>query len=408
MSRQVIAPQGYVLGDGTTAGKVASERWKRWRWAGIVTILVVGSLLAMALFSPATSEQRMGIDNPGPNGAMALAEVLKGKGVDVRGVSTLDEADKLLDDTTTLVIATFGYLSWEQIESINRYGGPVVWLQLDNFTVGEIDVDLSYEYDYTQPDERATLAAECSAATPARAHSVSVLDARIAVWEGNTDLTLCFTGGSSDTGAYLLKERANQGDVVLISDPTMFTNEHVTRAGNAALALGILGTTQRVVWYTGDAYDYTTLGGNDDDASEYFEPTAPGWLAPAMLAGVLTLVLAALWQGRRFGSLVTEPLPLVVKASEATRGRARLYRRSGARDHALAALRAGAASRMASRLAVPRTAAREELIAAIAAASGRDGAEVKHLLFDATTHDDAAMVDLVRRIDALESEVDPT
>jgi hypothetical protein len=404
----MVAPQGYVLGDGTTAGQVASERWRRWRWAGIVSLIVLGSVVAMTLLAPRGSADPLAIDNPGPEGAMALAEVLNAHGVDVRGVDTLQDAHEQLDGEGTLVIATYAFLTAEQVDSIAAYPGPVVWLEPDSYTLEEIDPALSATWDYDVPeDQRLNISSGCTLPTPARAKSVNASPSRIVVVTGTPGFVVCFGTEGVDSGVYMHQERAGKEPAVLIADSGIFTNEHVAKGGNAALAIGTLGSRERLVWYTGAAWDDTTLT-SEQGASDYYEPTAPGWLAPAMLAAVLTALLAALWQGRRFGALVTEPLPLIVRASEATQGRARLYRRGGARDHALAALRAGAATRMASRLALPRSASPEELVAAVASASGRSTGEVRSLLFDATARDDAAMVDLVRRIDALESEVDPT
>jgi len=105
---------------------------------------------------------------------------------------------------------------------------------------------------------------------------------------------------------------------------------------------------------------------------------------------------------------MTEPLPVVVPASEATRGRARLYRRGRAFGHAAAALRAGSARRLAQRLGLGPHANREAIITAVAAASTKDAATVDFLIFGPPPRDEAAMLDLVRRLDALESEVDPT
>lgn len=404
----MIAPPGYVLGDGTTAGQVASERWRRWRWAGMVSLIVLGSVVAMTLLAPSGSNAPLAIDNPGPDGAMALAEVLKAQGIDVRAVDTLQDAHEQLDGAGTLVIATYSFLTWDQVASIADYPGPVVWLEPDSYTLEEIDPALSATWDYDVPeDQRLNISSGCALPTPARAASVNASPSRIVVVTGTPGFVVCFGTEGVDSGVYVHQERTGKESAALIADAGIFINEHVAKAGNAALAVGLLGTRDRLVWYTGAAWDDTTLS-SEQGASDYYEPTAPPWLAPAMLAAVLTALLAALWQGRRFGSLVTEPLPLVVRASEATQGRARLYRRSGARDHALAALRAGAATRLASRLALPRSASKEELIAVVASASSRSSAEVRALLFDATARDDAAMVDLVRRIDALESEVDPT
>src|SRR5690606_41722785 len=54
---------------------------------------------------------------------------------------------------------------------------------------------------------------------------------------------------------------------------------------------------------------------------------------------IVVVVLLAWWQGRRLGPLVTEPLPVVVRASETVEGRGRLYRSRRARDRAAEALR---------------------------------------------------------------------
>lgn len=404
----VVAPKGYVLGDGTTATQVATERWRRWRWASIVTLIVVGSLVAMAYLAPGGSDAPLAIDNPGPEGAMALAEVLRNQGVDVRPASTLSEAHELLDGDATLVIATYLFLDIPQIDSIAAYQGPTVWLEPDSYALESINSALSYTADYDAPeDQRLTVSAGCTVATPQRAGAVNATPARIAVITGTPGLTVCFVSEGIDAGVYVHQARSGQEPVMILADPSVVMNDYIAESGNAALAIGMLGTRDRVVWYTGSEWDDTTLS-SEQGASDYYAPVSPPWLAPAMLAAVLAALIAAVWQGRRFGALVTEPLPLIVRASEATRGRARLYRRGGARDHALAALRAGAAQRMASRLAMPRTSSPDALVAAIAAATGRDGAEVRSLMYDARPTDDAAMVDLVRRIDALEGEVDPT
>ena len=64
----------------------------------------------------------------------------------------------------------------------------------------------------------------------------------------------------------------------------------------------------------------------------------------------LTVILIALWKGRRIGPLVAEDLPVVVRASETVEGRGRLYRSRRARDRAAQALRTATIQRM-----LPRT-----------------------------------------------------
>ena len=67
----------------------------------------------------------------------------------------------------------------------------------------------------------------------------------------------------------------------------------------------------------------------------------PGWVTPVMLLLVRRLRRRRVWRGRRFGPLVVENLPVVVRAGETREGRARLYQRSSARLRAADALRIG-------------------------------------------------------------------
>ncbi|MNW56635.1 hypothetical protein D3C74_343630 [compost metagenome] len=131
----------------------------------------------------------------------------------------------------------------------------------------------------------------------------------------------------------------------------------------------------------------------------------PPWVTVVLVQLLVVAFFAALWRGRRLGRLVTEDLPVVVRASETTRGRGRLYRRSRSRGHAAAGLRAHSADRMASRLGLPRSAAAPALIDAIVRATHRPAEQVAHLLYGPPPADDAALLELARHLDQLESEV---
>ncbi len=85
----------------------------------------------------------------------------------------------------------------------------------------------------------------------------------------------------------------------------------------------------------------------------------------------VALALAALWRMRRFGPLVFEPLPVVVRASETVEGHGRLYRSRRARDRAAAALRAAALARITARLGLPQTAPPEAVCRELARRTGR-------------------------------------
>ena len=86
-----------------------------------------------------------------------------------------------------------------------------------------------------------------------------------------------------------------------------------------------------------------------------------------MLQLFVALVVLALWRARRLGAVVTEPLPVVVRAAEAVEGRSRLYQASRSRGTAGEALRAGARDRLARRLGLGPETSRQGMVAAVAA-----------------------------------------
>ena len=68
-------------------------------------------------------------------------------------------------------------------------------------------------------------------------------------------------------------------------------------------------------------------------------------------------------------------------AAETTEGRARLYRRSRARDRAAAALRESALGKLHKAHGIPRRAEPAAVVATVAARTGRDPAMLYELLY---------------------------
>ena len=121
-----------------------------------------------------------------------------------------------------------------------------------------------------------------------------------------------------------------------------------------------------------------------------------------LLASLLGVVL---WRGRRLGPLVTEPLPVVVRAAESTESRGRIYRRTGDRRHAAAILVDSARRRLIEALQLPRGTTVETLAAAAAARSGRDPHAVLALLGHPAVTNDSQLVELGQQLTDLENEV---
>jgi hypothetical protein len=96
---------------------------------------------------------------------------------------------------------------------------------------------------------------------------------------------------------------------------------------------------------------------------------------------------------------------VVVRASEAVEGRARLYQAAGARGAAAEALRGGVRDRVARRLGLPPTTGPAPVVATAAARTGRPAAELELLLYGAAPADDAGLVRLAADLRALEDAV---
>ncbi|RIS95589.1 DUF4350 domain-containing protein, partial [Mycobacteroides abscessus] len=119
----------------------------------------------------------------------------------------------------------------------------------------------------------------------------------------------------------------------------------------------------------------------------------------------IVVLLLAIWRGRRLGPVIAEKLPVIVRASETTEGRGRLYRSRRARDLASESLREAATYRIVRRLGLPVDGAPQVVTATIAQRIGRDPTEVHHVLFGPAPSDDQQLTNLTQQLDVLERQV---
>jgi hypothetical protein len=300
----------------------------------------------------------------------------------------------------TLAIANYEFLSDEQVDSIMTHRGEIVWLAPEASALEAISPTFT-----TDEREPSVVRARCDAPHAVRADVLVDTEPTINVGVRDATVDVCFSTDNNFSGPYVRMTRVAAGDVHLIADPGIVANGSLDSAdGRAALAFASLGGSDTLVWYSARPFDQT-LFSDDQGGASYVEPLAPEWLTPMLVAGALVVLMGAAWRGRRMGALVTEPLPVIVRASEATRGRARLYRGGRSTGHAAAAMRAGAASRMAARLGLQPSSAPESLVAAIASATGRDAASIQAMLYGPGPRDESQMLHLVRQLDELEGEV---
>lgn len=358
---------------------------------GVAAVIAV--TLALVLAGGPRTHAPLDPQNSGRDGSKALAQVLGDEGVDIHIARSADElASQDLDADTTLLVTSTELLGTSTLNRLrtDRGDAPLVLVM----PPAEVSSAFGGDVGSTAYDESRKLVADCKDRELRHRFGDLTLDAR---GEGADWLA---PGGCFYTGQGARLAQPGPG-VLLLGVPSTLSNEHILRADNAAFALRLLGQHDDLVWYVPDAADLTA-----SDARSFGE-FLPDWVRPAIWLAVLAIIALILWRGRRLGRLVTEPLPVTVKAIETTHSRGRLYRKANDRAHAAAALRAAALASAAERLSLPTTTRSDLVVAQVAQRTGRDPAQVRHLLApDATAPPtDSDLITLASDLATLEEEV---
>lgn len=395
-------PSAPAEGPGSAAQRTRRLRQARWL-LGFLAVLAAGGVALAAL----NSGTRHGLLDPrsaDPYGSRAAAELLKDRGVTTRVVTSAREAAEAAGPRTTLLITDPDRLGTRQRglirSAMDLSGGRTVLLAPGSHSLTDLAPGVRAE-DATGAD---TLAPACGLPAATSAGRADTGDDR----RYSTDLpraTACYPSDGRPT--LLVLPAGAGGDTVLLGSGTILLNESLASEGNASLALQLLGSRPQLVWYMPSLADSDPGSGTGADQDKsLFELVPAGW-SWALLQLFVAAALAALWRARRLGPLVTEKLPVVIRASETTEGRARLYRKAGARDRASTVLRAATRERLAALVGVPASQAHDPatLAPAVSTRLGDGGHDVTTTLFGPTPSDDAALVALADHLDALEREV---
>ncbi len=131
----------------------------------------------------------------------------------------------------------------------------------------------------------------------------------------------------------------------------------------------------------------------------------PPWVTPAIALLLLSALTAAIWRGRRFGPLVTERLPVTVRATETTEGRARLYATARDAPHALDELRRASRTRLVRLLGLAARTSPPDVADAVAERLGADRSRVRGILVDDVPRTDRDLVAAADRLRDLEESV---
>lgn len=385
-----------LTADQTRTPSTAVRRPPRWPalvgWL-IVAALIVGVAFIALRVSASAPGRHGGLDPEGRNdsGALALAEILRDQGVDVIVSRSRIEARAAIDEDTTLVMANPYTLSDDGLTELMEPADRVVFLSTSSRLLSLLRIGQD------APGTSPAVAAEC--ALPEFAHVGAIRPDRL--FAPADGVTACF--GDSSNAAVLVDDRMD-GRRVIVEGSKLFNNAYLAENGNAALALALLGQTDRVVWYVPTFADSDIEGRSEDTLGSL----TPDWLTPAILLLLVAGVAAAVWRGQRFGPLVSETLPVTVRASETMHGRARLTAKAADSAHAAEALRDGARRRLARRLGIAAHAGADEVADAASDRLRIPRGTLQTLLAGPLPTDDAALIELARRLDELETAVEAT
>jgi hypothetical protein len=350
--------------------------------------LVAAVAIAIVLGSGAETSTPLDPDNPGPDGARALAQVLDDEGVDVQVARSADELEATdVDGDTSVVVVLPEYLGTSTIDRLREHTGEAQTVIVVGAGPGVADA-------FGVPGGGGST-------TLGEGRAPGCEDARFDGLTIEVDSTLLYPDGDcyDGKGGAIVTEPADR--LLLFGADQALTNDQILRADNAAVALRLLGQDQRLVWYVPSLDDLV----GDDGVS--LQSLLPRWVRPGLALLAIVMLSVILWRARRLGALATEPLPVVVRAVETTRSLGRLYRRSGDREHAAESLRRAARARLAERLRLGSTTPPDVLAREVARRTGRTEEDVVSVLGPAggVPSSDRDLIHLATQLAELDREV---
>ena len=381
--------------EPTTLDPTARTRARRWTWPVLIVVAVLAVATLIGAISASGPSGYLQPDAATPEGAMALHNLLEQQGV--RVVVLTDSKQAAVEarrGQATLFIPNATDLSGDDLAQAIAVGGDIVVTDPAPTIVPQLvpGMTAGHDADLQVRDPACALHAATRAGT--------ALTGGVTITGQPTSGTVDSCYAAQGEGTVVRHTVADGDTLTIIGDGTAFTNAALADDGNAALALNLLGGWPEVVWYAPAPEVAPPADGQSD-----FSSLLPPWIGIVVAQLVVAVLAAALWRGRRLGPVVTEQLPVRVRAAETTEGRARMYRRRRARDRAAGHLRAACVARLTGPLGLPVASSRDTVVAQVAARSGWSAPDVAGLLYGAAPRDDAGLVRLASDLDTLERQV---
>lgn len=381
-------------GESRPTSPTARSLWRGSRGALVLALLVVLVAVGGVLLGGGQEAGRpLDPESTALTGSRGLAQLLRADGVRVVRVTSVTEATTAAEGAqsaggSTLLVGDTSFLEEEEAERLAA--APA-----DRLVVGDQPYLTLLAPGVNPGPAVRTRSREPGCSLPAAVKAGSA-------YLGGTTFTAPFGGIGcyAANGSPTLLSYADEGrTVTVVGDGQFMSNLRLAEDGNAALAMNLAGARPTLVWLVAPE----TPSASAEPQSVYdLIPPAVGW---AVVQLGVVVVLLALWQGRRLGPVVTERLPVVVRAAETVEGRARLYRARRARDRAVSALRTGFVDRVIPRLGLPATAGPDAVVGAIVERTGQPAAYVGSALYGQAPADEAGLIAVAAYLDMLERQV---
>ena len=409
---------GIGLAAGSGGLSAFGPDWRRWRVplaligfivAGGIVVALIGGLMASRNVNPYLDPA-----NSSVAGAHALADILTERGSQVvrvyspsSALAALRQAGDLRASAgaasararATLLITSPSLLSGRQLGRLARTTADLFLVEPGRDALGVLAPGVGLAGGGAHFGELLPPRCGLTAARLAGSANVGGL-----AYRAPSQAIGCYP---TDGHPSVVRLTAGGRIITILGGGAAMTNGQLAANGNAALLLNLLGSRRLIVWLTPEPSGATLVhhpGSPPSAASS--RPSLIPW--PAWLVVIeigVAVVLAALWRARRLGPLITERLPVVVRASETVEGHAGLYRSLRARDKAAAALREAWLSRVLPVLGLNRDAPDDAVADALAARSRLKRSEVAGIVYGPSPATDAELVRLARSLDELERQV---
>ncbi|NRQ34763.1 DUF4350 domain-containing protein [Nonomuraea sp. NN258] len=387
-----MRPAPPVHESSYAASPTLRSAWRASRLALVIGLVIVLAAILGVLLAPSGGPTRaLDPDGTSMNGAKALAELLRDRGVEVKKVDSAEAAAaNAAQGPTLLLITDMLYVDEDTLAEIPG----------DRLIIGDqlgLDVLAPGVSTVGEPVRERSREPECDLEAARVAGSAFIGDT---AFKGPSGSRGCYPAGD---GHALVTFQEGGRTITMVGSGTFMTNGYLAEDGNAALALNLIGTGRSVTWLVRPEAPPPDLVLEPGDKSVY--DLMPGSLRWAIYMTIITVLLLAFWRGRRLGPVVTERLPVIVRAAETVEGRGRLYRARRARAKAAEKLRSGTVDRLTPRLGLGSGAGRHEVVSALSVRIGHDPQQVGAALYGPPPADDAGLVALAGYLDFIERQV---